>query len=387
MSILKDRYTLLLNKVPYYRKATYADIYAGKVLSEQGLDTPVTAGPAPEPDVSAQVAANPFTSNVNVDFTSWEDDLQRRLFPFTKSKTGKGTGRGEYSIAALFISKLNPTQYETLKTVSIETVKDTIDNQNFVQGGGKSFDIKLPETDIVYEVKELGTSESVLVGTHGQNAARPLLNLLHKNISELYKKYVKLGTANTLIDPRIGQLLKECHDYFAVKVTELPLGMVFKSVRGRSPKMVELPDLFKKLIIDPAIEDIMTPAALEMQKIYKTNKFDAKVIDSMARSYLDRQEEVTDYKTALSDFILQVSISPFRDPETFKAEVQDYFISGTELNKKILKKSFPVTGVFSVSPDGYTFIGSDDLSSVLQAGPISINAFKISMHDKEAAKI
>jgi hypothetical protein len=77
--------------------------------------------------------------------------------------------------------------------------------------------------------------------------------------------------------------------------------------------------------------------------------------------------------------------SIFKDQDTYKKEVQNYFIPGTEEHKKALSEVFPVTGAFTVSPDGYRYTGMLNLEQGIYIAQISQAAFKVGRTSDQGA--
>jgi len=399
VSKLDSLYSRILNRIPFTGRSHFKDIYSYEILNEEA---PVVV----YPDGFQYIEATGTISS------SW-DQLQASLF----DRQNEGSGRGEYSVAALLISKLDPVKYNEFIQAGVDgpgaigtiNAAKYIDDFGIVQGGSVSYDVNYPNTDLKYEVKEIGEGKGeARTGTEGKRAAKVLLDKLHSSINTLYEKYIVLDPQSKEIVNQfktsggltIGSILQTAHKYFSIKTGELPYGSVFskekkvkvvKSPRKRVepvteptpeeesvtvPKLSFLAELIFELVMDPRIEEIIPQTAEQIKNIYKTNDFEARFIDAYIRNYL-KDIATNDPKVKLSDFILYCSVSIFRNDAAFKKEVQDYFTPGTEQHKKAVKEALPVTGVFSVSPTSYTFVGANELEKGIRVTRISMGGFKI----------
>jgi hypothetical protein len=410
---LNNLYKSILNKAPYKKRLCLQDLYEFNVLDEQETIPPFTP---PE-------GFEFIESNTNA--TGRWDELQKQLFNYSAKQ---GTGRGEYSIAALLLSRLDPVRYEEFvragtnipQSLGVLKALEYIKEKNMVSGGGKSYDVHYPGTPLKYESKETSVKKPARTGVKGKRAAKPLLDKIHRDINSLYEKYISLDAngkdiVNQFKTPgglSIGDIVVNAHRYFIDKSGELPTGAIFskdakvktpKAYR-RNPRIVKVPaplvaspteedpkvpklSLLSSLVTafatNPSIEEIVPDTAKWIKEIYNTDITTARILDARVRSYLNIEADKVDPKVRLSDFILICSTSIFRDEETFKKEVQNYFIPGTREHQTALRESLPVTGVFTVNPAGYYFTGAADLEKGIRVTQVTLGAFKIGSAETE----
>jgi hypothetical protein len=399
VSKLDNLYSRILNRIPFTSRSHFRDVYSYEILNEE-------APTVVYPDGFQYIEATGTISS------SW-DQLQASLF----DRQNEGSGRGEYSVAALLISKLDPVKYNEFIQAGVDgpgaigtiNAAKYIDDFGIVQGGSVSYDVNYPNTDLKYEVKEIGEGKGeARTGTEGKRAAKALLDKIHSGINNLYEKYTVLDPqskeiVNQFKTPSgltIGSILQTAHKYFGIKTGELPMGAVFsrekkvkvvKNPRKKPtpepepvsseesisvPKLSFLADLIFELVMDPRIEEIIPQTAEQIKNIYKTNDFEARFIDAYIRNYL-KDIATNDPKVKLSDFILYCSVSIFRNDAAFKKEVQDYFTPGTEQHKRAVKEALPVTGVFAVDPGRFYYTGANELEKGIRVTRISMGGFKI----------
>lgn len=398
MYSLTNLYNRIINRDPYIKRHQLQERYSYEVLNEQ------------EPLLTAP-ETYPFTEESDRVAGEW-DMLQRSLF----ERRIEGSGRGEYSIAALLISKFDPNKYNEFLALGVDSPGSTgtinaakyIDEIEMVQGGSVAYDVVYPSTNFKYEVKELGSSKSeVRTGTEGARAAKDLLIKIHSNINTLYDKYKILDPAsknmvNQFKTPgglTIGKIIETAQAYFSVRTGELAIGSVFSKEKKikpakrpkltdiepsetseesvSTPKLSLLPDLVFELVMDPKIEEVIPATAERIKEIYNTNDFNARYIDAYVRNYLGADKQEQDPKIKLSDFILYCSLSIFRNDTAFKNEVQNYFIPGTAQHRKALKDTLPVTGIFTVEESSFTYTGASNLEKGIRVTRISLGRFKL----------
>lgn len=392
---LKKLYAHILNKDLYVGKPQLDDIYSKDVLNE--------AYTRPIPDDFE------FTQNKTItELTPW-DDLQRELF----ERKATGSGRGEYSAAALVMSKLDPVLYSKfvegitangLSYVALRFV-NYADNKKIIQGASVSYDVQYPDTDLKYEVKEFGETKkgTVRTGKEGYKVALPLIDKIRKNVKELYDKYDSLSPEtqniinqdkvtklygkekefdfqNKKSDFTLGSLLEQLYDRIITTPNEFPRSMFFSEARESKqsiPCLALVPELIEKLYKNPQVKEAMPEEAEWLRDIYKINDFKARYLDAYIRNYLNVDIKTLSPEVQLSDFLLYCMTSIFKDRDTYRKEVQNYFIPGTEEHKKALSEVFPVTGAFTVSPDGYRYSGMFNLEQGIYIAFISQAAFKV----------
>lgn len=406
---LKKLYDRVLNKALHLSKPKFTDIYRYEVLNEQV--------PAFEPPAGFN-----FKESDESQSGDW-DQLQLSLF----DRQREGSGRGEYSIAALLLSKLDPTRYNEFIQAGVDSAgalgtlnaAKYIDEIGMVQGGSESFDVIYPNTNYKYEIKEVGAEKKeVRTGVEGKRASKALLDKIHRDVNMLYDKYMALTPETKSIvnqfktagGATIGSILEAGHAYFTINPGELPTGVFFS--REKKPKIVKRPrkvatpepepteeqraavpklsflaDLVFELVMDPRIEEIVPDTAKRVKEIYNTDDFNARYIDAYIRNYLNVDADTQDPKVKLSDFVLYCSLSIFRNDAAFKKEVQDYFTPGTEPHRRALKEALPVTGIFAVTPEGYFFNGTSNLEQGFQITRITAGTFKIGRRQKEEPEV
>lgn len=410
---LNNLYKSILNKAPYKKKLCLQDLYEFNVLDEQEAIPPFTP-----PEGFEFVETNTSASG------QW-DQLQKNLFDYSAKQ---GTGRGEYSIAALLLSRLDPVKYEEFvragtnipQSLGVLKALEYIKDKNMVSGGGKSYDVHYPGTPLKYESKETSVKKPARTGVKGRRAAKPLLDKIHRDINSLYEKYISLDAngkdiVNQFKTPgglSIGDIIVNAYKYSIDKSGELAPRAIFsvdakvkppKAYRRKPrvvkvpppaivsseeedpkvPKLSLLPSLISVFAADPSIEEIIPETAQWIREIYNTDIVTARILDARVRSYLKIDTDKVDPKVRMSDFILICSTSIFRDEETFKKEVQSYFIPGTREHQTALRESLPVTGVFTVNPAGYHFTGAADLEKGIRITQVTLGAFKIGSAEPE----
>lgn len=400
---LKKLYAHILNKDIYVSKSQLNEIYGREVLNE--------AYSRPIPEDFA------FTQGSTVsDLTPW-DDLQKELF----EKVRTGSGRGEYSTAALLVSRLDPVLYgkfvESITTYGVGRAVlgfvNYADTKEMIQGGSVSFDVVYPNTDLKYEVKEFGETKkgTVRTGKEGYKVALPLIDKIRNNVKELYKVYTSLSpeTQNIInqdsitklygkekefsfqskkADFTLGTLLEQLNERISAVPNEFPRSMFFSESRDLKqsiPCLALLPELISKLYKNPQVKEAMPEEAEWLKDIYKINDFKARYLDAYIRGYLNVDTKTLSPEVQLSDFLLYCMSSIFKDQDTYKKEVQNYFIPGTEEHKKALSEVFPVTGAFTVSPDGYRYTGMLNLEKGIYIAQISQAAFKVGRASDQSA--
>ena len=403
---LKKLYDRVRNQALHLAKPRFEDIYQYGVLNEQA---PAFTLPA---DFNFKVS--------DVQQSGDWDQLQLSLF----DRQREGSGRGEYSIAALLLSKLDPTRYNEFVQAGVDSAgalgtlnaAKYIDEIGMVQGGSESFDVIFPNTDLKYEIKEVGAEKKeVRTGVEGKRASKALLDKIHKDVNMLYSKYQVLSPETRSIVNQfrtpggltIGSILETAQEYFTINPGELPMGAFFsrekkvkvvkrprkvvtpepeiEEQKAAVPKLSFLADLIFELVMDPRIEEIVPDTAKRVKELYNTDDFNARYIDAYIRNYLNTDVSDQDPKVKLSDFVLYCSLSIFRNDAAFKKEVQDYFTPGTEPHRRALKEALPVTGIFAVTPEGYFFNGTSNLEQGFQITRITAGTFKIGRRQEEPA--
>ena len=392
---LKKLYAHILKNDIYVGKSQLNEIYGREVLNE------AYTRPIPEDFIFTQ-------SSTVSEITSW-DELQKGLFESKKT----GSGRGEYSTAALLMSRLDPVLYNKFtESITANGLGRTVlsfvnyaDTKEMIQGGSVSFDVAYPDTDLKYEVKEFGETKkgTVRTGKEGYKVALPLIDKIRSNVKELYKKYSSLSpeTQNIINQDKItklygkerefsfqskkadftlGTLLEQLNERVTAVPNEFPRSMFFseaKDMKQSIPCLALLPELISKLHKNPQVKEAMPEEAEWLRDIYKINDFKARYLDAYIRGYLNVDVKSLSPEVQLSDFLLYCMTSIFKDQDTYKKEVQNYFIPGTEEHKKALSEVFPVTGAFTVSPVGYRYTGMLNLEQGIYIAQISQAAFKV----------
>jgi hypothetical protein len=384
------------------KKATQTPAPATTTATPTASATPVpqapvaTPGPAPvQPQGEVFMRSTPDTSG------AWNETESKLYLANKLPGAAKDTGPGEYSVAALVVSRNNPGLYKEIETAcannDISTAMQIINKNRYIIGGSQSRDIVAPgKTDesgneVSYEVKAVKTG-AARTGAKGKRTAFALLNKVYSNIDLLHEKYQDLSDHNKNIVNQIkikgmtvGHLIDWSHKYAHERMGELSRTCIDKKVtHPKVPPLVYLPDFIESLVTDPAIREVITPAVEELKKLYGVDTYVARTLDANIRTYLHKNKfNIGNYEGSerdekqLSDFIIACMHSIFRDPDTFFKEVQSYFTPGTPENQKVLQDTFPVTGAFSINPQGYHYTGFDSYTNGLVIPNITQFGFKV----------
>ena len=339
-----------------------------------------------EPSISRLVSV--LLEDGNTQAISW-DNFQKKLYNTAGLREFgalTGAGPGEYSVAALELNKKNPETYATLAlpTTELATIVDTLNN--YVQGGDVSYDVEINNQQ--YEVKQINDKTSAKTGANARGLANKIFNIIKQEISDIYERYNALSVTNKeiikKITPGLSALLIHSQNYLKDKNGELAPGALGTAdAQVGTPEILKLPEMFETLLTEPDIKEVVSDTAIEIERVYNVEPFDAKVIDIRARDYISNRNKNKDItvseeeETKFSDFLLMASQSSFSSQEEFNKNIGDYFIPRTAKHKEALQIIFPGTGVYVVSPTGYIYVPYKYLDTVIKIFQISGGTLKV----------
>ena len=341
-----------------------------------------------EPSISRLVSV--LLEDGNTQETQW-DNFQKKLYNTAGLREFgalTGAGPGEYSVAALELNKKNPEIYATLAlpTTKLATIVDSLNN--YVQGGDVSYDVEINNQQ--YEVKQINDKTSAKTGANARGLANKIFNIIKQEISDLYERYNALSVTNKeiikKITPGLSTLLIHSQNYLKNKNGELAPGALGTAdAQVGTPEILKLPEMFETLLTEPDIKEVVSDTAIEIERVYNVEPFDAKVIDIRARDYISNRNKNKDItvseeeeeETKFSDFLLMASQSSFSSQEEFNKNIGDYFIPRTAKHKEALQIIFPGTGVYVVSPTGYIYVPYKYLDTVIKIFQISGGTLKV----------
>jgi hypothetical protein len=333
---------------------------------------------------------------------------------YFKDKSKGGTGNGELSVAMLILQSKGITP-------TVEDLKKAL------QGGGHTFDVNI--NGIKYEVKQADVRKSVRTGKKG--TAHELLSVLAENLIAIYRAYKKLSEEDKdrldkkdkeinykekpedmdgverkverskeqffrIVRP-LEHLLQSAILYVASR--ELARGAVLDvKSQERVPKIYELPGLLraalKKLKIkDSTLRNENNSVSLEdrldlIQNMYTNNPDEllsrnkARLIDRQANSIATGKEDSA--PVTLEEFEAVVDNSPIfnslnynsedASEDAFKKEIQTVF---TDTPNDMLQKILPVTGLFIVDEEGWTYAGYNNFNELVKIASITQGKYKL----------
>ena len=364
----------------------------------------------------------PYTNRVNINylyeqvleqggFNFGPDNLYNQRIPWTPFQArfynekfnNATTGPGEGSVAAVLIkySKENPNEPEGTTQTDIDNITRVVNHP-----GAETVDLQspIPGSNYFYEVKQIG--KGVMVGVESSAPAANVYDKVRADFKKIYTDYKRLSPEHKKLleqfgpKPKFNKLNKfyssleeimECGNEYFSKPGELARGSVLPTKTGGGAcKLWLIPRYFnEEFLTHPTVERDVPWAVDLLKDIYNTDIERARYIDKMARDFVSFQKTgrpsdafpAANSKVALSDFILVTSFSVFASRETFKEQVQAYFMNGEPECAEQLRKIFPNTGLFDVSPEGWMYAGINRLPELIGIQSITKSRFKIARRD------